>query len=466
MVDPPPNRRTTGIDLRLIDPAVFYGLLGIVSRLVMGPVTLFLIATHFSRAVQGYYFTFTSFVGFQALVELGLTPMIVQFAAHEWPRLKLDEQGALVGDDEALSRLISIGRFAFAWYGVGAILFTAGCTCAGLYFFNRAPNGDHVEWVLPWICLCGAAGFLFFMTPIWSLLEGCHQVAQVYRYRWFEAVLVTLSTWISIVCNGNLWTSFIGFSAAALWALLFLLVGYRRFLATFLQRPGGAVVGWKREMWPMQWRMAISFLIGTVTSLFTPMVFYYRGPDEAGQFGMTWTLFTTLGAVANLWTASKTPTFGALIAKKDFDALDRLFYRGMAFGFFVATVGGGLLWYGTYFLYRHGSTLAHRMLAPLPTGIFVFACILIQLAVPMGQYLRAHKQEPLMAASIVSGLFTGLLAWVLVRHYGALGIALAYTIVRIFLAPWVVFIWARCRRAWHATPALSAAPAVLQDVTP
>src|SRR6266850_5266887 len=93
-----------------IDRAVFFGLLSRIWGLAAGGVTAILIATYFSPELQGYFYTFTTILALQVFAELGLGTVAVQFASHEWSKLSLDKSGHIVGDKDALSRLISIAR--------------------------------------------------------------------------------------------------------------------------------------------------------------------------------------------------------------------------------------------------------------------------------------------------------------------------------------------------------------------
>jgi len=73
-----------------VDRAVGYAVLGNLTSLILGPVTVLLIAMRFSPEIQGYYYTFGSLVALQVLFEMGLGQAIIPFASHEWSSLSLD----------------------------------------------------------------------------------------------------------------------------------------------------------------------------------------------------------------------------------------------------------------------------------------------------------------------------------------------------------------------------------------
>ena len=123
-------RKLTG--LLEIDRATLYALLLRVWQFTGGAVSALLIAAFFSREVQGFYYTFASLMALQAFFEPGFNIVIINVSSHEWSRLSLDDAGDIQGDVQALSRLVSVGRLIFRWYGVASLLFVVGVGYANL----------------------------------------------------------------------------------------------------------------------------------------------------------------------------------------------------------------------------------------------------------------------------------------------------------------------------------------------
>jgi O-antigen/teichoic acid export membrane protein len=67
----------------------------------------------------------------------------------------------------------------------------------------------------------------------------------------------------------------------------------------------------------------------------------------------------------------------------------------------------------------------------------------------MSTYLRAHKKEPLMIVSAISGLITGTVVVVLGKYYSVEGVAIGYLAVMAIVTPFVALIWHRRRTDWH-----------------
>jgi glycosyltransferase involved in cell wall biosynthesis len=412
---------------------------------------LFLIASHFTRELQGYYYTFRNLLALQVFVELGLGQVILQFASHEWAKLSLDEQGCIVGDRLALSRLVSLGRFAFKWYACGGVAIAVGLGLGGFVFFSRSPQLG-IRWAAPWFALCLLSGLDLWGVSLLSLLQGCGQVTQVYGVQLVQGLLRSLSACVAVLLGAGLWTAPVESFVGLAWAGVFVGVRYHSFLQAFRVPVAGPSVSWKSEMLPFQWRIAMSWLSGYfIFSLFTPTLFKLRGSVAAGQMGMTWSLVGALATVSATWVLSKAPQFGALVAKKDYAALDRLAWRAGAAALTVACVGAAVIEGAIWFMNARHFLLATRLLPPLPAGLFLLATVLMQVSTPQSVYLRAHKREPFLGLSVASGLLIGLSTVLLGRQYGATGMGAGYlAVVALVVLPFGTIIWRRRRAEWHA----------------
>jgi hypothetical protein len=437
-----------------VDRAVFFGLSSRVWSFCAGPVTAILIATQFTPEIQGYYYTFATILALQLLVELGLGTVIVQFASHEWSKLSLDESGHIVGERDALSRLVSIAKFASKWYVVCGILIAAGLGIGGYLFFSTSAR-SNVDWIAPWFFLCFITGLTVSLVPIWSLLEGCNQVAQLYTFRFFQGVLTSISIWVAMLAGAELWTASISGIATLLASIFFLRRRYWAFVTTLLRsKPEGPGIQWRTEMLPMQWRIAISWISGYfIYFLFVPILFKYQGPLVAGQMGMTWSITGVLGAVSSAWVSPRAPQFGILIAQRRYAELDRQLWKITKIVTGTSVLLALMIWSFVFMLNTLDSAVAERfasrILPPLPTGLFLLAQLIYASVSPTSVYLRAHKKEPLMAFSVVYAVLVGSSTFFLGRYYSATGMALGYLVLNIVCMPIAVLVWYRCRKQWH-----------------
>jgi O-antigen/teichoic acid export membrane protein len=408
-----------------------------------------LIARHLTPELQGYYYTFASLLALQSFVELGFTIVITNVASHEWSLLGLDNTGRIVGDPEALSRLVSLGRLIFKWYAVACLIFIVGVAGVGWLFFSK-PTYSGIAWQYPWLALVFLSGLLLWTLPFNGLLEGCNQVVTINRLRLAQAMLESVALWVLLLTNKGLWAAVAPIAAKLCMNLYLLFIQYRQFFLPFFKPPIGSRICWKTEIWPMQWRVATPGLVVYFAySLFNPVMFHYYGADVAGQMGMTLQMVNGLQLVAMAWVTTKVPRYGMLVAQKEYGALDRLWRQSSLTSLVFIILAAALVWPLIYVLNLLPMFLSQRLLGPLPTGFFLLAAILMQACQCFVVYLRAHKQEPIFLASIVMSLISGMLVWLLGSNFGPPGAAVGYLAQMVIGFIWILVIWVHCRAEWH-----------------
>ncbi len=418
--------------------------------LLVGPVNLLIITVFTSPSAQGFYYTFSSIMALQSFAELGFYIVIINFASHEWSALRIDESGAIQGDRHALSRLVSLGRFVFRWYSVTAIMFTIGAGLLGWLLMGRQTSVE-IPWQIPWVILALLTGLNFWALPFTYILEGCNQLASLNQFRLRQAIVMNISFWAILPFFGPLW-GLVGIALVSLLTLMhFLLIHHRNFFRPFWRHAETENIHWFMEIWPMQWRLGAQGMVNYfLTSVFTPIIFYYHGSVDAGRMGMTCQVLSGLQSISNVWNQTKTPAYGMLVAKKKFGELDSLWKKNSGISILVLLLGGGAFLLALETLASLQLSLAARLLTPSITFVMLGATLLGQIVQCEASYLRAHKKEPLLLIGIGTGLLSGLLAWQLGKIYGSMGIGLAsLAATSLFSFPGATIIWWRCRKQWH-----------------
>ncbi len=372
--------------------------------------------------------------------------------------------GAITGPEEAHGRLASVLQKSVRWYTVAAVLMLVTLVPVGIAFFRHAvdrPGGNSVHFGLPWLLVVVASSCTFQIDPLFSFLEGCGYVPEVARTRLRQSILGTVLGWTAFLAHRGLFAPgcmIFGQAAAGAW-----FVWSKRGLLLPLMRHASEhfKIDWRAEIWPFQWRIAVSWLAGYVTSqLFNPLLMNYRGPVEAGQMGMSLNVCGTLSSMAIAWMNTKAAPFGRMIARKEYGVLDRNFFRALVQSTAAALLGCGAVWLVLDLLRAHGVRLhgvllASRLLPPVPLAMLFFGTVANIVVFAEALYLRAHKQEKFMANSIVGALYIAPLAYFLARwqnpHGGAWGIAAAYGLGALVIGlGYGTYTFSRWRRIWHA----------------
>lgn len=450
-----------------VEPAVVWGGLAAAWQFGSAPVTMLLIASGLSVVEQGFYYTFVSLIALQTYVELGLSVVVLNTASHEWARLRLTEEGTIAGDPRALSRLVSLARFALTWYGVASCLF-AGTVGMGGHLFLAQQASLQVSWREPWWALVILTSLLLWALPFNALLEGCNQVTTIQKFRFSQAVLRTLSLWIALGVRGGLWAAVAAAAVGVLRDVYLLAFQYARFFKTLFGHRGGPSIDWKTEIWPMQWRLAVGGMVSYfLFQTFTPVMFHYHSAVVAGQMGMTMAVVFAVQGLASVWLQARVPRFGMLIADQNWGALDRLWWRTTGAAVAITVLASTGVWGLVYVLNALEVGLAQRLLPPGPTALLLLGAVFMATGYCQTAYLRAHRQEPIFMLSVVTSLLMGGLVWLLGSSFGPIGAAAAYLIVVAGISmPWETVIWLRCRAKWHGTPAEGRPGPSFRDLAP
>ncbi len=310
-------------------------------------------------------------------------------------------------------------------------------------------------WQFPWVFVGLVTAGALLLSPALGVVEGTGRVAEVAFVRLVQGIALSCTLWVSLAAGVGLYAASLSGLASLLVGLCFILVRYRRLFANLMARSSkGGAVSWRDEVWPFQWRIALSVLSGYfIFYLFTPVLFAYRGPVEAGQMGMSLSIATAISAVALAWMSTKSAPFGALVAKRDWTGLDAVFFRTMGQSFAVCLLGCASAWVVLLQLNVANLSIADRLLPPTPFGLLLLATLVNNIVFSEAVYLRAHKKEPFLWLSVLGGFLTGLSTWLLGRSYGPMGMLLGYVSISALVGlggGTIVFVSKRA--VWHTEP--------------
>jgi hypothetical protein len=436
-----------------IDHAIGFTILARVWSNTAGLVTVGLIARFLSPAEQGYYYTFGSLIALQIVFELGFSFVILQLATHERAHLTISPNGTISGDTVAHARLASVLQRTIRWYSIAALFLAAFLLTGGSHFFSmHHHSGDNVSWHLPWYAASLAATLTFQVDPILSFMEGCGFVANVARLRLAQAATGSMLAWLALSTHHGLFAPAMVMVGNASVAFIWLSRRWHLLGALLRHKPGAHKIRWGREVWPFQWRIAVSWLCGYfIFQLYNPVLFAYHGAVVAGQMGMSLTLASALQSIAISWIYTKAAPFGALIARKEYRKLDQLFFKALGQSVAVCCAGALAIWIGVLCLNWAHFPFAHRLLDPTSIAFLMTITTLNIIGFAEATYLRAHKQEKFLLNSVLGAILVGASTLLLGRSYGAFGIVTGSLLIALIVGlPLGTYTFLKYRRIWHA----------------
>ncbi len=438
-------KRRTGLDRSIAFIVLGRLLQGLGS---VGTVTLIV---HFLSPVeQGYYYSLYSLVALQMIFELGFSFVILQIAAHERAHIQLLPNGALHGEEMRIRRMASVLQLSLRWYLTAAVAMGFALMVGGSHFFALRQAAPAVEiWRWPLRLTVLACCVTFAIGPVLSFLEGCGLVVQVARTRLFQGLAAIAISWTAMISHHGLFAP-AGVLAAQGIVALSLIYARRSLLLPLMRVPAAGAIHWRREVWPFQWKIAVSWLCDYfVFQLLTPILFALRGPVEAGRMGLSMSAVVQLGGLVLAWMSTKAAPFGTLVARRQFAELDLLFFRTLRQSLALLAGGAALLFGFVLVLPYIFPRLSHRIV-PWPVFLLLLLTALSTHVVQSeALYLRAHKIEPFLIQSMVTAVVTVGSVLLVARPWGTLGVSLAYFltlgVAGVISATW---IFVSMRRKW------------------
>ncbi|MBV5330027.1 MAG: hypothetical protein JZU65_20770 [Chlorobium sp.] len=443
-----------------VDRAIGYGVLTRLWSVLAGPLTIMLIATKFTKVQQGFYYTFASLLALQVFFELGLVTVIAQFASHEFTNLKWGYKGNVEGDSYSCSRLLNLLCKAMIWFGVASLLLVIGLIPAGLIFFHANDNTTpDFAWRIPWMLAVIGTAMNLIVTPFFAVIMGSGDVTTVNHRQMLGGIVGSCISWLAIGLNFGLY-AVSAVSAGNILISWSYLVKYKpgllklvwNELLSITMKKGNNSISWWGEVWPMQWKIALSWVAGYfIFQLFTPVLFHYHGAVIAGQMGITLSASNALLAICITWMNSRSPEFGKFVAFKKWDELDRLFSRTMIYSVIVAIIGAFICLSCIWYLQEY-YTIGQRFLPASQAAMLLVATVATVIIYGFATYLRAHKQEPLLMVSLIGALLQGFATWFLGKYYTSTDVIIGFMSISVFFSlPAVFFVWRSYKRRWHST---------------
>ncbi|MGN6527483.1 MAG: hypothetical protein ACTHL8_13935 [Burkholderiaceae bacterium] len=411
-------------------------------------MTIVLIPLCLSGEEQGYYYTFASVLALQIFFELGMNQVVTQITSHEIAHLTWLDRVSVDGDVLRVDRLGSLAKMLRRWYLVAATLFAVAVGGGGALFFGRHGDLAQSRWLGPWIVMTIATAANLYLSPSLAILEGAGRIGEVARMRLYQSMAGYLAMAVALLSGAGLWSATLVPIATIVGANVFLRRDGR--LVHWLRtRPlqSDAKVDWRREIFPFQWRIALSWISGYfIFQLFTPMLFRNQGAVQAGRFGMVLAIFNALQSIGMSWVYSKSPVMAQHISRGERAALRALFLRVLKPSFVFTLISSVAVVAVVALATRHGMAFVERLSSVEVVAFLALNTIVNSLIFAMAVFMRAHKEEPLMPQAVVAALLMLAIAHWASRVSVELTAALCLAVTVLMALPWSLIVF---RRYWQ-----------------
>lgn len=412
-----------------------------------GGVSVICVPFWFSAVEQGYFYTFSSLIAAQVLFELGTGFVVTQLTAHEKSR------GGDIGvarESTSWERIALILDFSDRWFRRVACFFLIVIGGLGLLFFRLHGTLLTGKWFGPWVILVVASAGCLWLVPRFAILEGLGEIGEVARLRLQQSVVGSVAMWALLFLGTGLWALPVVPGAAVVFGVVWLrrhhvMVALRLRLAKGV----AATLDVRREVMPLQWRIALSWASGyLIFQAITPIAFAKLGTVAAGQIGLGLAIFNGVQSVGMSWMYTKTPRYAELVARNQRRELNALFAASLRWTVLVVGLGVAVVVLGAAVLDWTEPRLAARLPSAAAMACLGAASLVNSIIFSLALYMRSHKEEPMLVSSVVGGLITFTAVYMAVP-YGLLPTTLAYTLVTACIGlPWAWLLF----RPYYSRP--------------
>lgn len=413
-------------------------------KILSGPLLLLLIPIYLTPESQGYWYTFVNLAALVVFADLGFSTIILQFSAHEFANLTFSDKTTLIGNKKNLARLGSLLRFSLKWSTSMALGVFPFIIIIGYFILNEKES--LVDWKTPWFIYAMASVFVFVNSIILSFIEGCNSVGNVQRIRFHISLINISTTLLLLIFNAQLYALAFSLLIGAASGMIIIMYRYGIMLNQLYQASNNIVNTWKKEIMPLMWRYAVSWISGYfIFSIFTPIAFHYYGVIEAGKVGFSIAVCTAIFGVANIWMIIIIPRINILVAHKNYKELDLLFKTHLNYSIITYLISIAVLF--LLITIFDNILIAERLVSPISlltiTLGWFFQIIINSYAI----YMRAHKIEPLFIVSLLAAVYTTITTLILSVYFKFDYFFIGFLSSYIIITPLVIFIFKKFKKS-------------------
>lgn len=417
-----------------------------------GAVTMLLFTTQLGLVEQGWYYTFVSVAAIYSIFEMGLSIVVLQITAHNFLHLEWSLTGVF---GEKSAKFASYVARSARIYLITAGLFFLVVYPIGIYLFSeRAATLAHpLSWAAPWTVLVFFTSLGIFALSILEVVEGSGDIAEAYAVRLVQGVAGSIACWVLVWSNAALWaTTMMGLAIVCV-VLAWLRIRRRNLWLLVREHWSSDHFNWVKELCLLQWSVGSGWIsVFSWPQLATPIVFFYQGPIEAGQIGLSLSVAHMVGIFAQSWIARGVPYMSQAVSRRDWEQLRSIFSYYLKRALMV--FGGGTIVVLILWLLLSNTAYIERV---LPSEAFLALFLFVLFYLLNGAFasqLRSYKKEPLLWVFLLGGMLSLLGTW-FAAQYSVVAVAYITLLVKLVVVfPMSYRTWRLKNRVWQLEPQL------------
>jgi len=406
-----------------------------------------LVPLFLDKTEQGYWFSFMSLSALMIIVDSGFSMIILQFAAHEFAFLHFNSVGKIEGDEHYLKRLGSFYFFCLKWSAGAAAVALPLIAGVGILVMSSRPA--ETDWMTPWLLYVVGSTFTFINSSQLYFFEGCDSVPKTQKIRAIVNIVMITVLCISLLSGLKLYSLTTSVLASSLMGFVLIRRGFGPTISSLYANAKGFSHSWIKEFLPLLGRYSLSWASGyLIFQMYTPLMFHFYGPVEAGKMGISITLWTGVLTLSNVWLYVATPKMNIHISQKKWFELDQIFFKSLAFSA-ITFITGMVIVFLFFEIFRGHLALVDRFLSPVSMLLLAGGWGLQLIVNGLAIYLRAHKEEPLVVPSVITAGYVIITTYLAARYLSPDYFFLGFFSSYLWGLPLIISIFKEKRKKGH-----------------
>lgn len=366
-------------------------------RIIVGPITLLVLAKKMTSEELGFYYTFFSLTAMTQLLEVGMTGVLRQYYSHSYNK------------DNSTDKISNYFIFSVYWYFALSILFYILGTIIPFVMYNDYQG--QILWEKPWFLLLAISCFSLMLLPLNAMLDGTQRQHLLIKANIISQLAVALSLWSFIYAGYGLYA--LGLSQ---------LIGMLSFLTAIfvlnklswrLIKLNYKVFNFKEvliDLWPLLKKTSVVWFLGYFYwNGFNILSFKYLGAEIAGFIGISIALMRAGQNIAISILNSQMTLYANSIAKGLVAESKKIFDKYFFLSFCLLLCGYAIF-YIAHFLFP-GFFLFQKIL-PMDQMVFVSIFFMFTFLISgFEAFIRCFKVEKFVFTQLLNSVLTPLLFW-------------------------------------------------------
>ncbi|WP_407731295.1 O81 family O-antigen flippase [Pseudocitrobacter faecalis] len=366
-------------------------------RIIVGPITLLVLAKKMTSEELGFYYTFFSLTAMTQLLEVGMTGVLRQYYSHSHDK------------KDCKQKLSNYFIFSIYWYLALSFLFFIIGTVVPFIMYKDY-QGD-IQWKNSWFLLLSVSCITLLLLPINAMLDGTQRQKLLIKANIISQLSVAVSLWFFIYAGCKLYalglSQFMGIFAFLISIFVLNKFSWRLLELNYKSFHFNSVLV---ELWPLLKKTSIVWFLGYFYwNGFNILSFKYLGAEVAGLIGISIALMRAGQNISISVLNSQMTLYANSIAKGLVDESKRTFRKYFVFSFSMLLCGYGIF-YLLYYIFP--SFFLFKKILPFNQLIFISIFFIFTFLISgFEAFTRCFKVEKFIFTQLMNSILTPFLFW-------------------------------------------------------